>query len=189
MYSGAAPSTLRNRALAGDFLAVYYGITRSPATSSQESRSLARCPSWPRSLPFVAPFAAPHGPARFCPSWPRSSVALFSALRGPARPPPAPGRRRRRRSPVRPSWGRVAAGQRCHWPGRRSAAAPSLARAQPAGNKYVPPEGVRSKTKRAGIEGLGKTCWMTLEQIRASSLKMIVVVVVVELSLLKNNYC
>ena len=58
---------------------------RLPLPCRTHARSLARCPSWPRSLPFVAPFVAPHGPARFCPSWPRSSVALFSALRGPAR--------------------------------------------------------------------------------------------------------
>ena len=58
------------------------------------------------------------------------------------------------------------------------------------GISMYPPKGVRSKTKRAGIEGMGYTCWLTRERMKANSLKMIVVVVVVvELSLLKNNYC
>ena len=71
-----------------------------------------------------------------------------------------------------------------------------------SGKEDIPPEGVRSKTKRAGIEGMGYTCWLAREHMKANSLKMIVVVVVVvvavvvvavvvvvELSLLKNNYC
>ena len=66
-----------------------------------------------------------------------------------------------------------------------------------AGKEDVPPMGVRSKTKRAGIEGMGYTCWLTRERMKANSLKMIVVVVVVAavvvvvvaLSLLKNIYC
>ena len=51
------------------------------------------------------------------------------------------------------------------------------------------PKGVRSKTKRAGIEGIGYTCWLTRERMKANSLKMIVVVDVVVDSLLKSNYC
>ena len=69
-----------------------------------------------------------------------------------------------------------------------------------AGKGDIPPMGVRSKTKGAGIDGMGYTCWLTRERMKANSLKMIVVVVVVvvvvtvvvvsvEFSFLKNNYC
>ena len=53
--------------------------------------------------------------------------------------------------------------------------------------KIYPQKGVRSKTKRAGIEGMGYTCWLTRERMKANRLKMIVVVV--EYSFLENNYC
>ena len=67
-----------------------------------------------------------------------------------------------------------------------------------AAKEDIPPMGVRSKTKRAGIEGMGYTCWLTRERMKANSLKMIVVVgggvvvvvvVVVEYSFLENSYC
>ena len=47
-----------------------------------------------------------------------------------------------------------------------------------AGKEDIPPMGVRSKTKGAGIEGMGYTCWLTRERMKANSLKLIVVVVV-----------
>ena len=45
-----------------------------------------------------------------------------------------------------------------------------------AGKEDIPPKGVRSKTKRAGIEGMGYSCWLTRERMKANSLKMILVV-------------
>ena len=48
-----------------------------------------------------------------------------------------------------------------------------------AGKEDIPPMGVRSKTKRAGIEGMGYTCWLTRERMRANNIKINVVVVVV----------
>ena len=65
-----------------------------------------------------------------------------------------------------------------------------------AGKEYIPSKGVRSKTNRAGIEGMGYTCWLTRERMKANNIKLIVVVaaaaavvVIVEFSFLKNNYC
>ena len=59
----------------------------------------------------------------------------------------------------------------------------------PSPNRGYPPKGVRSKTKRAGIEGMGYTYWLTRERMKANNLKMIVVVVAVVVSCLKNEYC
>ena len=121
---------------------------------------------------------APRGPAPLSPcslpsGAPRALVVVVVVVVGPLSAPPGVG------LPLVSAAAGQADGPR---PPRRLPG-PGL-----QGISMYPPKGVRSKTKRAGIEGLGKICWMTLEQIRASSLKMIVVVVV-ELSLLKNNYC
>eukprot|EP00959_Pyramimonas_sp_CCMP1952_P398635 8352951-Pyramimonas_sp.AAC.1 len=45
-----------------------------------------------------------------------------------------------------------------------------------AGNGCIPQQGVRSKTKGAGLRGLGYAHGMTRDQIRANSLELIVVV-------------
>ena len=88
MYSGAAPSTLRNRALAGDFLAIYLGITLSPETSSR----------------FIQDSRFSDPPVRFRPPDPPVTARPFARLaaRPPAlshRPPDPPSRVRR---PTRP---------------------------------------------------------------------------------------
>ena len=88
MYSSAAPSTLRNRALAGDFLAIYLGITLSPETSSR----------------FIQDSRFSDPPVRFRPPDPPVTARPFARLaaRPPAlshRPPDPPSRVRR---PTRP---------------------------------------------------------------------------------------
>ena len=88
MYSGATPSTLRNRALAVDFLAIYLGITLSPETSSR----------------FIQDSRFSDPPVRFRPPDPPVTARPFARLaaRPPAlshRPPDPPSRVRR---PTRP---------------------------------------------------------------------------------------
>ena len=140
---------LKNRALAGDLLAIYSRIALSPDTSSQfiqaqRPRHSEIALSLGTSLRFITESRSrlilPHNLFR------RSALDTQKLRPG----------RRRRRSPVRPSRGRVAAGQRCRWPGRWSAAAPSLARARLAGSKYVPPEGGTIEDEEGGYRGFGK---------------------------------
>ena len=147
---------------------------RTHARSLAALRGPARCPSWPRSLPLMAPRGfAPRGPAPLSPcSLPSGApralllplVVVVVVVVGPLSAPLGVG------LPLVS----VATGQADGPRPPRRLPGPGL-----QGISMYPPKGVRSKTKRAGIEGMGKTCWMTLEQIRASSLKMIVVVVVV----------
>ena len=140
---------IENRALAGGFLAIYSRIALSPDTSSQfiqaqRPRHSEIALSLGTSLRFITESRSrlilPHNLFR------RSALDTQKLRPG----------RRRRRSPVRPSRGRVAAGQRCRWPGRWSAAAPSLARARLAGSKYVPPEGGTIEDEEGGYRGFGK---------------------------------
>eukprot|EP00959_Pyramimonas_sp_CCMP1952_P020221 426734-Pyramimonas_sp.AAC.1 len=51
------------------------------------------------------------------------------------------------------------------------------------------PKGVRSRTKRAGIEALGHACGEVREHIRANTLNMMVVAIVVEPSFPNDKCC